>query len=173
MICYDDSPDAKAAVELAGRLFDGATAVVLTVWNGFGEVLRRDGSSAALDFESIEEACAAAARECAEEGTGHARAAGLVASSQTAKRTSTTCESILEQAAEVQADLIVVGTRGLSPVRSVLGGSVSQAVLHHSKLPVLVVPSSRTAVSRGPEPPARHGARAELGRALSMTPRPE
>jgi hypothetical protein len=89
------------------------------------------------------------------------------------ERTSTTWESILEHAAEVQADMIVVGSRGLSPVRSVLAASVSRAVVQHFEHPVLVVPSSRTAVSRGPSHRPRHAARAELGRALSITPRPE
>ena len=40
LIAYDGSPDAKAAVALAGHLFDGSTAVVLTVWEGFSEVVQ-------------------------------------------------------------------------------------------------------------------------------------
>jgi nucleotide-binding universal stress UspA family protein len=36
--------------------------------------------------------------------------------------------------------VIVVGARGLSTVASALLGSVSNAVVHHCKRPVLVVP---------------------------------
>jgi nucleotide-binding universal stress UspA family protein len=47
---------------------------------------------------------------------------------------------ILEQAAEVHADLIVMGTHGHSGFTRAFLGSVATKVLHQSHLPVLVVP---------------------------------
>jgi len=47
---------------------------------------------------------------------------------------------IIEAAAEVNADLIIVGTRGLRGPARLLLGSVSTAVLSHAGRPVLVVP---------------------------------
>ena len=46
---------------------------------------------------------------------------------------------ICRLAAEIGVDLIVVGSRGLGPVKSVVIGSTSRAVLAHADRPVLVV----------------------------------
>lgn len=48
-------------------------------------------------------------------------------------------EGILQAAEETQADIIVIGTRGLSPLRSVIMGSVSHSLLEKASCPVLVV----------------------------------
>ena len=58
-------------------------------------------------------------------------------------------EALLDQAATGHHDLIVVGSRGRGDAESFLLGSVSHAVLGHSRVPVLIVhvPS----VERSPE----------------------
>ncbi|RUS47102.1 universal stress protein [Cohnella sp. AR92] len=47
--------------------------------------------------------------------------------------------AILEKAAEVKSDLIVIGSRGLGPIREFVLGSVSHNVVQHAEVPVLVV----------------------------------
>ena len=144
LLAYDGSPDAKAAVARCGALFDGEMATVLTVWEGLSEVLLRAGNgfaAASLDFDEIDRASEAQAHHSAEEGAGHARAAGLVASSRVARRGVSIWETVLEQADEAGADLIVLGTRGLTGVKSMVLGSTSRAVLQHADRPVLIVPS--------------------------------
>jgi nucleotide-binding universal stress UspA family protein len=46
---------------------------------------------------------------------------------------------IVELAKELGAGLIVLGSRGLGPLRSALMGSVSHSVVSHAHCPVVVV----------------------------------
>ena len=48
-------------------------------------------------------------------------------------------DAILELAGRIDADLIVVGSRGLSSAKRLLVGSVSLGIVHHADRPVLVV----------------------------------
>jgi nucleotide-binding universal stress UspA family protein len=56
--------------------------------------------------------------------------------------------TLLALAAELDADAIVVGSRGLGGVKSFLLGSVSHAVVQHADRAVLVVPSPEHAERR-------------------------
>jgi nucleotide-binding universal stress UspA family protein len=48
-------------------------------------------------------------------------------------------DAILDLAEQIGADLIVVGSRGLGPVKRLVVGSVSESIVHHAKCPVLVM----------------------------------
>ena len=52
-----------------------------------------------------------------------------------------TAETVLEQAEKLQVDLIVVGSHGHGAIYGLLLGSVSEAIIRNSKLPILVVPT--------------------------------
>ena len=48
---------------------------------------------------------------------------------------------ICDLAKEKNADLIVMGSRGLNALRRTFLGSVSEYVLHHAHIPTTVVPA--------------------------------
>lgn len=56
--------------------------------------------------------------------------------------------AILAAADDLKADAILMGTRGLTRFKSVLLGSVSNAVLQHADRAVIVVPSPKIAAER-------------------------
>ena len=82
-----------------------------------------------------------AAVDTAAAGAQRATAAGLVAQPRIVNRDDGIAAVILAEAAALDAGVIVLGTRGLGGVKSLMLGSVSHAVLHHADRAVLVVPS--------------------------------
>lgn len=55
-----------------------------------------------------------------------------------------TTETILHEAARLQADVIVLGSHGHSALHRALLGSVSEGVLHRAPCPLLIVPARAT-----------------------------
>jgi nucleotide-binding universal stress UspA family protein len=51
-------------------------------------------------------------------------------------------QGIIAVSEQEKADLVVIGTRGLDRLRRTLLGSVSDYVVRHSKVPVLVCPAN-------------------------------
>lgn len=52
-----------------------------------------------------------------------------------------TAQSIVDKAEKLSAGMIVVGSHGKGALARVLVGSTSEGVLHHSSIPVVVVPT--------------------------------
>jgi nucleotide-binding universal stress UspA family protein len=153
LICYDGSPDARSAIAHAAELLDGQPATVLTVWEPFVEVLARTPSGFGLapgmvNVDEIDHATEESAAQRAEEGAELARQAGLNAQARTCSQLTTVSAAILSVADEIGASAIVLGSRGLTGVKSLLLGSVSHAVIQHADRAVIVVPSPTVAAAR-------------------------
>lgn len=150
LIAYDDSDDAKAAVQRAAELFPGQRVTVLSVWQRFIDTMARVGGGlgVVIDMDEIDRANEQAAQTLAQGGVELANAAGLQAQARTAVVESSVAEAILHQATLVNASAVVCGSRGHTGLRSLMLGSVSQSLLHHADLPVVVVPSPEVARAR-------------------------
>ena len=151
LIAYDGSKDAQSAIDLAGDLMSGEPTTVLSVWEPFVDVMARTGlgvGPGVIDFEAIDKAYEESARERAAEGAQRAARAGLNAQPRTRARHATIAATILAEADKLGASAIVLGSRGLTGVKSLLLGSVSHAVLQHADRPVIVVPSPKVAHER-------------------------
>jgi nucleotide-binding universal stress UspA family protein len=148
LMSYDGSADAQAAIDRAAKLMPGEQATVLTVWEPYLDTIARSGSmglgfgmAGYGDSEQIDAAAGEAAHATAVEGAQRAAAAGLVAEPRAVQRHGGIAGAILAEAEAMDADAIVMGTRGLSRVRSFLLGSVSHEVVQQADRAVLVVPS--------------------------------
>jgi nucleotide-binding universal stress UspA family protein len=138
MICYDGSPGARQAIEHAGRLLPGIRAVVLNVWSSSAGLAACGlAGTAPHDFGDWMRS----ASDVAADGVQRARAAGLDAVALTTNgMVEGIWRSILALAGECGADLMVVGSRGLTGLRAIIAGSVSRSLVEHARRPVLVVP---------------------------------
>jgi nucleotide-binding universal stress UspA family protein len=150
LIAYDGSADAQAAIDQAGQLLAGQDATVLVVWETFLDVVTRAGAVPVgdIDYEGLDRSNEDQARQRADEGAARARQAGLNATAAVRVREQTAGSTILAEADDLGADAIVIGTRGLTGLKSLLLGSVSHAVVQHAHVPVMVVPSAETAAGR-------------------------
>jgi nucleotide-binding universal stress UspA family protein len=156
LVSYDGSPDSKAAIGHARELLTGQPATVLTVWEPFVEVLAHlpwafgmPGGN--IDVVAIDKAGRESAEQIAREGAELARQVGLNAQPMCCSQVTTTADAILSQADKIGATAIVMGSRGLTGVKSMLLGSVSHAVIQHADRTVIVVPSPEVAAARSPE----------------------
>jgi nucleotide-binding universal stress UspA family protein len=154
LICYDGSADAQAAIDHAGELITGGQAAVLCVWEPFLDMLARNSfgismfAPEATDVDAIDAGNEREARRRAEEGVEYAVRAGFEAQAVTRARDGSMASAVLAEAEEVGAQAIVMGTRGLTGVKHLVLGSVSQAVLREADRPVIVVPSAEVGAAR-------------------------
>ena len=146
LVCYDGSDNSRRGLEAIRGLLAPTEIVILTVWQPLVTKLSESGSFGvfALDDESeVDEGEERAARAAAEEAAELARASGHTATARVEEAAQAAWMRIIEVADELDARLIVCGTRGRGALKNALLGSVSRAVLAHSGRPVLISPSPR------------------------------
>ncbi len=123
LLALDGSPSSRAARELAGSLAWPSGSVIDVI--GVVGVATEAGASRQELEHALDEAAGALARpSCFVRRTTLLGRPGTL---------------VVDTAAHLRAELVVVGSRGHGPLRSMLLGSVSAEVVDHAPCPVLVV----------------------------------
>ena len=147
LLCYDGSDDAAGAIAKAGELLGPRPAIVLTVWEPVrvwepwdpATIVSAPLGRLLANELDLDQTVADVARDKAEHGAELARLSGFDAAPTV--RRGKAWEAICEVAEELDAEPIVIGSRGLGRAQSALLGSVSSAVIAHAKRAVLVGPT--------------------------------
>lgn len=149
VIAYDGSDVSQAALREAAELFSGRPAVVVTVWEpglatmtvsapddlsmGMG-VLPDPATVEAVDRLQREHASTVAA-----EGAKLAGSLGLAAEPQAVPDERDVAQTVIDIARHRDAGVVVVGSHGITGLRSRLLGSVARKLIEHCDRPVLVI----------------------------------
>lgn len=148
LVAYDGSELSRSALRHAALLFPGRPAVVATVWEpglaampvggpdtlGAGAIPPNPETVKAVDQAQHEHAA-----RIAREGAELAGSLGLAAEPHDVPDDLDVADTLLELARERGAAVVVVGSHGVSGLRSHLVGSVARKLLAHGDRPVLVV----------------------------------
>jgi len=145
LIAYDGSKNADHAIDTTAALFPGSTVEVVHVWEPVSSAAARAAVYAIAYDEAgtMLEREAELAGQVAQRGIDRATRAGLVAGGGAVSTSEAIWAGIVALAEQRAPELVVVGTRGLTGLRSAFAGSVSQHVTAHSPVPVLTVPLAR------------------------------
>jgi nucleotide-binding universal stress UspA family protein len=148
VIAYDGSALSRAGIHRAAELFKGRPAVVATVWEP-GLALMGPASYDAMGMDplpvdprtaqAVDTAEQDHAARVSEQGAGLARDLGLRAEPVAVPDEADVADSLLRLAESSGAAAVVIGSHGVSGLRSHLVGSVARKLLSHAALPVVVV----------------------------------
>ena|SRR2546425_5160769 len=150
LFCFDGSEGSRAALAAAARRLRPGPAVVLTAWETVAMRVAKRAFAGGMTVANEQELDAreeAAARAAAEDGARRAREHGWDAEARLVPVATSEWQAIVDVADEIDAGLIVCGTRGLGGLRGLVLGSVSRAVLQHAHRPVLIAPAPAVSAS--------------------------
>jgi nucleotide-binding universal stress UspA family protein len=139
LICYDGSADSDRGIDAAAALLGPRRAVVVDIGPTLTTAESVAAVSAVVPGDAFADLNMDSALERARAGADRAREAGFRAEPR-AELVEPIWEGIVDVADEIDAAVIVLGSRGLKGIREQFKGSVSHEVAQHAGRPVLIVP---------------------------------
>ncbi len=148
LIAYDGSDVSRAAMRHVSELFAGRPAVVATIWEpGLAAIpVALPGTIGVSTLppdpetvEAVDRRQREHATNVARDGAEFARSVGLAAEAQAVPDEVDVADALMAIARECDAAVVVVGSHGISGLRSRLLGSVSRKLIEHCDRPVLVI----------------------------------
>jgi nucleotide-binding universal stress UspA family protein len=137
VFCFDGSPESRRAIETAARLLEDREAVVVDVAEAL--VVGEDAAlTPGVDVAALAGLNRAATTERAAAGVALAQELGFHAVGRVISA-APTWEGIRDVADEVDAAVIVAGSRHRTGLRRLLEGSVSDALAQHATRPILLI----------------------------------
>jgi nucleotide-binding universal stress UspA family protein len=150
VIAYDGSEISQAALREAAKLFGRRPAVVATVWEpglattvipiNAPEVM--GGASFLPDpevMQAVDRAQHEHATSVAQQGADLARSLGMTVEPHAVPDEADVGDTLIRLARERDAAAIVVGSHGISGLRTRLLGSVARKLIEHAECPVVVL----------------------------------
>jgi nucleotide-binding universal stress UspA family protein len=140
MVAFDGSNDSVKAVDLAAALAHefGAELIVVHAFSPPSMIFAGAAGVPMPNYPELEDALKEGALKTLSKGVQQANRAGVKARGETLEGSSIV-QALVEFSANEKADLLVVGTRGMSGFKRLLLGSVSSGLVTHAHCPVLVV----------------------------------
>jgi nucleotide-binding universal stress UspA family protein len=138
-VAFDGSNDSVKAIRLAGSLASafGSEVTVVHVYSSPAIGFSAASGVPIPDYRELEDAKKEAAQAVLARGIQLASEDGLKAKGELIEAPSVV-EAIVKFAAYKKADLIVVGTRGMTGFKKLILGSVSSGLVNHSPCSVLI-----------------------------------
>ena len=141
----DGSETASIAVQRATELAEltGATLHIVYAYQALSGTHLAGADTPTINLKQVNEDIAVAARDVCSDAARSAK--DLDVAVETHTRSGDPADALIAAAKDLDADLVVVGSRGMSGVRRFVLGSVPNKVSHHCPCSLLIVDTSAPA----------------------------
>lgn len=147
LIAYDGSPESQRGLRYAAQLLAPKHVEIITAWEPLYRQAARAASQSGLklsDLQSVEDetddpAYQQALATC-RQGVSQAEELGLFAKAHLVESATSIWSAIVDAAEELRPDVIVIGTRAETGLRSLFSSSTTESIVHNTNIPVFVVP---------------------------------